>query len=116
MSSRFLQSYGASSNAKMSEIEILADLALTFPEIAQALRGAESDGNGQPFVPAMNLSLKIRDGAFKWSLYSDESAWMFFGTVKDVKNPLESIEKDLAAGTYDKVATKSKETSSNRRR
>jgi hypothetical protein len=94
---------------------LLADLAISFPEIAQALRGQEGDGNGRKEVPAFQLSLKIRDGAFKWSLYSDESAWMFFGTVKDVKNPLEAIERDLAAGTCDKVLTKSRESRSNRR-
>lgn len=115
MSSRFLQSYGESSNSKMTELETLADLALSFPEIAQALRGQEADGNGHPFVPAFQLSLRVRDGAFKWSLYAEDSAWVMFGTVKDVKNPLASVESDLAAGTYDKVPAKSKQSGGSRR-
>lgn len=115
MSSRFLQSYGASGNTKMTELEILADLALSFPEIAQALRGQESDGNGRAYVPSFQLTMRVRDGAFKWSLYADDSAWVIFGTVKDVKNPLQAIESDLVAGTYDKVPAKQKQSSGNRR-
>lgn len=115
MASRFLESYTASSARKLDQIELLTDLAVSYPEVAAALRGQEGDGNGHPHVPAMKLSFQIREGAFKWSLYSPDSAFMFFGTVRNVKEPLASVESDLASETYDKVLTKD-QSASNRKR
>jgi hypothetical protein len=110
MSGRFMQSYVATGNSKLNELELLADLALSYPEIAEALRGQEGNGNGTPHIPAMRLSIEIRDGALKWGLFGEDSAYMFFGTVKDVKRPLDSIEADLAAGTWDKVPKKPRDS------
>lgn len=106
--SKFHEGYNVEESTRSDGIEQIAALAAKYPELAAAFRGhSKQDGPG-PLVPPMTLMVYFRDGRWRASLSSTESARTCYFKVEDILGLFEGLEKAILTGEFERVAKKGK--------
>lgn len=79
------------------------------PAVCEALAGAVDD-DGKYIVPPMSIAISVENGNFMFRISSKDADEAFFGTIKDPKQILDSVELALMKGEFKAVPNKYKNT------
>jgi hypothetical protein len=104
----FYDAFEAQANQEIDAIVWQSKVAETMPRLAEAFTGKEPDAKGQGGIPPLTLMIYKRDGALRWSLSAPGCPIQLYGRFEVYESLLESVERDLQGGKFDKVVKKGK--------
>ena len=106
--SKFIDGYSQKVNPAEVNLDWEGPLAVSYPNVAQALSGTPGWRPGTPGHPPMTIMLFARDGKLKFSCGNKDHGRTFFGHVAEPGTPMEAIEKALNDGEGEWVEKRGK--------